>query len=860
MPRLLTADDLSVSRPTVGRVIQGPRDYVGGAVARLGQTINQEGRADYEADIREKRRQQEEDDAIDLTRARSALSSTLMEERGKYTYDKDQDYGTWRTRFDENAPVIHENAGSLIRNPKLRAKFLADTTDLTRFSTDIDNDARVINQKRTGEEVDNAIDAALTVAADPRASPATQEKAIRDTITSIDGLAKSGFLTPEGAAARRIRFTREFAAAKGRQLVEADPDSAIQEFTGRPGDGYYKKLRRAESGGNDGARASTGTARGRYQWTDGTWRDLMKAHPELGLTADGRGDPEQEEKAIRAFTADNAAILEGKGIRATEANLRLAHFMGAYGAVAMLSADPQANAAKLFPDAANANPKVFYGKAGPRSVGQVIALQTAGFSPGRPVDATFEYLAPDERQKLVRAAETNIAYRENNIIEQERRAAAETRIAQQQRKGEIDLAIEQGGVPREAIVNDTVLDDGDKAELLRRWDSREEDNLSAASVWTAIQNGDPLPDKANKGLDAIFKGVGGAPALAKNDANAVASVMYLWGKAQAMPPAAKTTLSGMLTSGNKDSVISSLSILDQLQRQNPAAFDKVFDDDIAKALTFYQSRIGYSSPAQIFADLQARNDPETVKARAPLVDKGEKEALKNYDAKTIAGKFDQIPYVPFTDPSVAEAGLPGKVLDSALLEQDFAKLYGEEYANNPADAEKNAMAMLQRKWGVSTVNDGRVMRYPPERYTPEVQGQPNWRTEALEKDLRALGYTVQPSAWVTEPAKRRGQKVEEPVRNYIVQPIPMTESDIAAGVSPHYAVIVQNPQSGEWEAVLDKEGKLLAYQWDAKPYQEKARGEKAGMDKAERERKARVKDMLNNESLGMTPEPIEGLQ
>jgi len=95
---------------------------------------------------------------------------------------------------------------------------------------------------------------------------------------------------------------------------------------------YYNSIRSAESGGNDTAKNPTSSAYGRYQFLGSTWNQVAAAHPELGLTANGRSDPGQQEKAIRAFTQDNANSLQSSGVPITGGSLYAAHFLGAGGA------------------------------------------------------------------------------------------------------------------------------------------------------------------------------------------------------------------------------------------------------------------------------------------------------------------------------------------------------------------------------------------------------------------------------------------------------------------------------------------------------------------------------------------------
>lgn len=125
---------------------------------------------------------------------------------------------------------------------------------------------------------------------------------------------------------------------------------------GEGGD-YFANIRAAESGGNPNAKNPLSSATGLYQWTDGTWAEMMRKHPELGLTADGRGNPDQEEKAIRAFTAGNADVLKSAGIEPTGGNLYAAHFLGAGGARNVLSQPDDASVASLVgPEVVKANP------------------------------------------------------------------------------------------------------------------------------------------------------------------------------------------------------------------------------------------------------------------------------------------------------------------------------------------------------------------------------------------------------------------------------------------------------------------------------------------------------------------------
>lgn len=114
----------------------------------------------------------------------------------------------------------------------------------------------------------------------------------------------------------------------GKPLVRVPGQTGLPDWS----DSYFANVKAQESGGNANAKSSTSSATGLYQFTTGTWNGMMRAHPELGLSADGRTDPAQQEKAVRAYTADNATALSQHKVPITPGNLYLAAFFGSGGA------------------------------------------------------------------------------------------------------------------------------------------------------------------------------------------------------------------------------------------------------------------------------------------------------------------------------------------------------------------------------------------------------------------------------------------------------------------------------------------------------------------------------------------------
>ena len=122
-------------------------------------------------------------------------------------------------------------------------------------------------------------------------------------------------------------------------------------------DSYYSAVIGSESSGDPNARNPNSTATGLAQFTTGTWNQMMQNYPELGLTADGRTDPDQAQRALRAFTQENAASLQGAGIPVNGGNLYAAHFLGAGGARSVLTQPDNTQLTDILPnEVITANP------------------------------------------------------------------------------------------------------------------------------------------------------------------------------------------------------------------------------------------------------------------------------------------------------------------------------------------------------------------------------------------------------------------------------------------------------------------------------------------------------------------------
>ena len=201
--------------------------------------------------------------------------------------------------------------------------------------------------------------------------------------------------------------TTSATAAAGVDPARAKIAGSIKQAASTTGASFEYLLATAkmESNFNPKAAASTSSARGLFQFIDQTWLGTVKeagAHLGYGQYADAitknpsgsysvsdpdaraaimklRDDPEAASSMAAVLTQSNSFKLTGKiGRRPTDAELYMAHFMGVGGAGKLIQNaedNPNASAARMFPNAAAANQSIFYDRSGqPRSVSQVYSV------------------------------------------------------------------------------------------------------------------------------------------------------------------------------------------------------------------------------------------------------------------------------------------------------------------------------------------------------------------------------------------------------------------------------------------------------------------------------------------------------
>ena len=170
-------------------------------------------------------------------------------------------------------------------------------------------------------------------------------------------------VTPE--TAERIKANKSKGVKEGTKSDYVPPPPSVSEGKGwdddtagdkgatSPKESLANKIMSAESGGRNIANqsgkdgAATSSAFGLFQFTKGTFEGLAKNAKEgsalYGKTFDDyKKDTNLQREAMNLLMDQNAAKLSSRGLGTSDANMYLAHFLGAGGAAKALGAGPSA--------------------------------------------------------------------------------------------------------------------------------------------------------------------------------------------------------------------------------------------------------------------------------------------------------------------------------------------------------------------------------------------------------------------------------------------------------------------------------------------------------------------------------------
>ncbi len=286
----------------------------------------------------------------------------------------------------------------------------------------------------------------------------------------------------------------------------------------------------------------------------------------------------------------------------------------------------------------------------------------------------------------------------------------------------------------------------------------------------------------------------------------------------------KSALDGMIRSYDPERLDAAFAALDRAWRQDPQGFKGEFGDETMRRLQTWQALRDQKTPAGVAAHFQRADDPAMRDARKRLGEEADEKVktLKAADiAEALGSSWGVTPGFVARNLTGSDPSAPADAIQGAVLVEEFGQLFRERYVDTgDADmAKSQAVERLKQVWGPSALTGGALIKHPPDRYYPEVDGSHDWMKADVEKAIE--GITGKPRLKAPDMAR---MYVEEPNWSYKVVSDAQTAAEVAARRPPSYMVVVTDAATGRSDPPLGPDGRPQRFRFDPGPAQETARG------------------------------------
>lgn len=708
MARLPSDAEIGLPNAQSGRTIASydVTGYARGAAAQakgaqdLGEGIAKAGR-EVSIGIRH---QQGENDKLELARARADFLTGKV--NADTEFKDDPDYTTLPTRYGEKINEVARVSSERITSPRNRELFsLAVADDVARGTAAMGERANAKWKDHTLADATTKLDG-LGQGYLLSADPVERTKMIDTGNALLDSLVDKNIITRTEAAIKKKAWVENQAVALVSTMSPEERVKLLRPQT--TSDQVVDRIVGVESGGKANAKNPLSSAYGSGQFISSTWLNLIKeTKPELARgrsdeqLLDLRSDPNLSREMVGAYAAKNGAFLKSQGIEATPGNTYLAHFLGPQGAAAVLKADPNTPVSEIVGrDAVRANPSILGGK----TAGSVASWASDKMGGTQTAQGPAGFIPADQRMKLYRQAETEVAQRQN---------AAGIARGEELEASIIDAKAGKGDMPpRSVIESDPTISESVRNALKVRYDTAVGDVASAQAAWTKFSDPNagsfnPYTKDDRDNADVIYQRLGGGPI-------ALQAVVDRTG---IMPASAATAIRGDLVSGNPQKVAGALTLSANLLTRNPNVFAKTEgkEDIENNAITFrtYVDNFGMSAQEAT---------QKMIKEQTPEYQAQLKTKLKNEDIdKIVKTRLSLTDLTSGFNEGLPIIGRPNVEFDPRARKEafdDYAEIFRDRYmeTGDVNVAKSQAVAQMKKVWGVSSVSGtSTLMKYPPEK-------------------------------------------------------------------------------------------------------------------------------------------------
>lgn len=562
--------------------------------------------------------------------------------------------------------------------------------------------------------------------------------------------------------------------AVGRDGIETRKARGVE-----PVDTVVSKIIGVESGGDPTAKNPKSSAAGLGQFINSTWITMIRKYrPDVaaGKSATDlialKSNAGLSREMTRRYAEENAAILGAAGFQATAGNVYLAHFAGPGGAKAILGANDAASVSSVLPSGViEANPflrgmTVADVKAwAMKRMGGEAGGGGAVYSPR--VSAALAGLPPDVASQVREVAERGVA-------QHDAQEAAEIKAQRLAVNDNYRLRIAAGdaSISEREILDDPILDDGDKATLLNSYNEKNKELRETQAAVQAFRAGvlavDAYSADGRKSVDAVWN----AAATVTPTEQIQPVISDIVRQTGIWPAPVMSAVRGDLSSRNVQAVARAAAFASELNAIDPAALGRRDGGkEILDAATMFDqlvNKVGLT-PDQAAQRLIEFRDPEKVAARKALMESEPVKAFIKDQAieANVRDIFD--PGLFGSDPALGET--PAQAAAMTAEYRDILQESVFDTAGDTSLATALAAERFKRRYGVSdfTISGAKtVTRYPPEiAYPAGVDGTHGYVRDQVKEALGKAGVSADET---------------------YLQPGTMTESDVKAGRPARYEV------------------------------------------------------------------------
>lgn len=365
-------------------------------------------------------------------------------------------------------------------------------------------------------------------------------------------------------------------------------------------------------------------------------------------------------------------------------------------------------------------------------------------------------LDPTQVKELRDGAARDLAA-QNRLSAQEDAAAAAQQEAQRKLQlNNLETGILDGTKGREDIIHARQqgwLTDYDEINKVQGIADKVEKQQGDARAWQDVVDGrrslNPWDkgdkDIASAGVEALVKGSNGQITRA-------AAGLMVYQKTGVLPADSAVAMRGALSSNQPDKVAEAGNVAGNLMLSNPGAFAGVEGreqlETLGSAFNHYVHELGMTrdeAAQKILADNQrlaggdAKVDDKVAKS---FHDDVKKNAISQLEGGSFAGSG----WV-FSN-KIGDAQRQAAAEDYAELAESNFRQFG-----NPDVAKAYAMNKMKQLYGVS---NGTLVKYPPEKNYPAVNGGHDWLYQQAAEEVKArTGEKVDPSSIYFVPVDRQ---------------------------------------------------------------------------------------------------------